>query len=104
MPLGTFPDPAKPPRSSSQSTNLTDDSRQSHRQSYALEDPGFAPSPERPATAHANAKPGNPAKPERNNLGPPGRVQGGAYNSADTFEQMGFVSKPVSSDNDCRIM
>jgi hypothetical protein len=105
MPSGTFSEVPPPPRSSSQSTSMTDDSRVHHRQSYALQDPGTAMIPERSATLQSGGPTDQSAKSKRDNeMRPPGRVQGGAYKGADTFEQMGFVSKPVSSDNDCRIM
>lgn len=104
-PSGTFENMPQPPRSSSQSTSMTDDSRVQHRQSYALHDPGAASVPERSATLQSGNPTDQTTKAKRDNeLRPPGRVQGGAYKGADTFEQMGFVSKPVSSDNDCRIM
>ena len=106
MASGSFADTEKPPRSSSQSTSLTDDSQKQRRQSYALHDPGATPVSDRPAALQSDAQPLHDlAKVGRQNeMRPPGRVQAGAYKGADTFEQMGFVSKPVSSDNDCCIM
>jgi hypothetical protein len=80
------------------------DTRAQHRKSYALQDPGAMPRPTsyQPGDTHPNPSPAGSRRDSE--LMPPGRVQGNGYKGADTFEQMGFVSKPVSGDNDCRIM
>jgi len=78
------------------------DGRSQHRKSYALQDPGAMP---RPASSQpGDTLPTQAGARKDSDLMPPGRVQGNGHKGADTFEQMGFASKPVSGDNDCRIM
>jgi hypothetical protein len=83
--------------------------RSRRRQSYALHDPGFVtPSgtsiPRLTTPHHDRAE--NDARQKTSKEGEhatPLRVPG-AHKGADTFEQMGFVSKPVQGDNDCLVM
>jgi len=92
----------RPPNPAHARIPTSQERRSQHRQSYALQDPGTMPVPS-PSQPGDNV-PTQAGARKNSDLMPPGRVQGNGQKGADTFEQMGFVSKPVSGDNDCRIM
>lgn len=108
------PSPQHQPRRASDSnfasSALADPAvKNARRQSFALQDQGAVFSPD--LGQMKTPRPQQGASVQSNEFLPPAErkkrqseSQPGQYKGAETFEQMGFMSKPVKDDNDCRIM